>query len=260
MKISDTEMTSDITRHFATAWPVEDEPTLWTVTWLPGRSLTRNQAITAMTLAEVVATRADDLMDNQHKLWGHIDGWAAELFISGPHAFAEAMLSPEDHQVPRGEWPPANVLPGSAAQRPSPLVVIAGQLEEAYQAGLSQAPATAPESYPGMAAAVSAVVLDGAEQLARIRAVLHAFDWETGDRQYALEEIESIVNGDEACGHDADDGPEPYCTSCGATAGIFIGHGDDWRHYRGQGTVASPVEIFDAGHAPVIAWREAGAR
>ena len=27
-----------------------------------------------------------------------------------------------------------------------------------------------------------------------IRAVLGAFDWETGDRQYALEEIDAIVN------------------------------------------------------------------
>jgi hypothetical protein len=56
-----------------------------------------------------------------------------------------------------------------------------------------------------------------------------------------------------------DDDPEPYCQTCGATAAIFIAHGDDWRHYRGEGTVASPVELFDAGHAPVISWREAGA-
>jgi hypothetical protein len=60
--------------------------------------------------------------------------------------------------------------------------------------------------------------------------------------------------------HQFDDDPEPYCSACGASAGIFIGHGDAWLHYTGQGTVASPVELFDAGHAPVIAWREAGAR
>jgi hypothetical protein len=57
-----------------------------------------------------------------------------------------------------------------------------------------------------------------------------------------------------------DDDPEPYCTICGAKAGIFIAHGDAWLHYTGDGTVASPVELFDAGHAPVIGWREAGAR
>jgi hypothetical protein len=117
VKISDTEMTSDQTRHTAAVVPgavIEGGPTAWGVSWLPGRLLLRNQAITAMTIAEVVATRADDLMDNQHKLWGHIDAWAAELLISGPHAFVEAMLPPQDHQVPRGEWPSAGTLPGSA--------------------------------------------------------------------------------------------------------------------------------------------------
>jgi len=57
--------------------------------------------------------------------------------------------------------------------------------------------------------------------------------------------------------HQHDDDPEPYCSTCGASVGIFIGHGDAWLHYTGEGTVASPVELFDAGHAPVIAWREA---
>lgn len=53
---------------------------------------------------------------------------------------------------------------------------------------------------------------------------------------------------------------EPYCATCGATIGIFQGHGDAWRHYRGEGTAASPVGLFDAGHEPVIAWRLAGDR
>jgi hypothetical protein len=57
----------------------------------------------------------------------------------------------------------------------------------------------------------------------------------------------------------ADDG-EPYCETCGATIGVFHGRGDAWLHYTGQGTAASPVELFDAGHEPVIAWRLAGAR
>ena len=56
------------------------------------------------------------------------------------------------------------------------------------------------------------------------------------------------------------DDEEPYCETCGALVGIFIGHGDVWLHYTGQGTVASPVELFDAGHEPVIAWRLAVAR
>ena len=32
-------------------------------------------------------------------------------------------------------------------------------------------------------------------QLAEVRQVLDAFDWETDDRQYALEHIDDIVNG-----------------------------------------------------------------
>jgi hypothetical protein len=58
---------------------------------------------------------------------------------------------------------------------------------------------------------------------------------------------------------DDEDDFEPYCSTCGATVGIFIGHGDAWLHYTGEGTVANPVELFDAGHAPVVAWRPAGA-
>ena len=59
--------------------------------------------------------------------------------------------------------------------------------------------------------------------------------------------------------HQHNDDPEPYCTTCGAKAGIFIAHGDAWLHYTGEGTVASPVELYDAGHEPVIAWRPVGA-
>lgn len=104
-KITDTEMTSDQTRHTAAVVPgaiIEGGPTAWGVSWLPGRLLLRDQAITAMTLAEVISTRADDLADNASRLWLHVDGWAAELGITGPLALAEASMSPEDHaDMPR---------------------------------------------------------------------------------------------------------------------------------------------------------------
>jgi len=29
----------------------------------------------------------------------------------------------------------------------------------------------------------------------------------------------------------------------------------DWRHFRGDGTVSSTIELFDAGHAAAVAWR-----
>lgn len=109
LTIGEDEMTSDTTRHRAAVQHgaiVSGGPTAWAVTWLPGRLLTRNQAITAMTIAEMVVERAHILADPQSKLWWHIDGWAAELGITGPHAVAEASLSPEDFQdgtVPGGE-------------------------------------------------------------------------------------------------------------------------------------------------------------
>jgi hypothetical protein len=39
---------------------------------------------------------------------------------------------------------------------------------------------------------------DESRQLAEVRAVLAAFDWEFDDRQYALERIERIVTGGES--------------------------------------------------------------
>lgn len=56
---------------------------------------------------------------------------------------------------------------------------------------------------------------------------------------------------------DRADDAEPYCTVCGARIGIFLGRGDNWRHYRGGGTAASKTEPYDAAHVPVIGWRPA---
>jgi hypothetical protein len=104
-RITDAAMTSNATRHTAIVEPgavVEGGPTAWKVSWLPGRLFTRNQAITAMTIAEAVAVHADDLADNASRWWWHIDGWSAELGITGPNAVAEASLSPEDHALAGG--------------------------------------------------------------------------------------------------------------------------------------------------------------
>ena len=58
-------------------------------------------------------------------------------------------------------------------------------------------------------------------------------------------------------GHEWDD-PEPYCSTCGATVGLFLGY-DGWHHFRGEGTPENRTELYDAGHEPAVAWREAGA-
>jgi hypothetical protein len=78
IKISDQQMASGQTPH--SAGMTADG---WTVTWLPGRTLTRNQATTAMVLAERVSHGA---RDQHHKDWPFIEGWAEELGLSGADA------------------------------------------------------------------------------------------------------------------------------------------------------------------------------
>lgn len=84
-RITDATMTSDLTRHDARR--VEGG---WEVSWLPGRVLDRDQAITGMTLAETVAQLQDEgqrtVIDHTHHGWPLIDDLAAELGLTGPDA------------------------------------------------------------------------------------------------------------------------------------------------------------------------------
>ena len=78
IKITDKAMTSDTTPHSTCPDGVG-----WAVTWLAGRILTRNQAITAMVLAETVA---GGLGDHTDKRWLFIETWANELGMTGADA------------------------------------------------------------------------------------------------------------------------------------------------------------------------------
>ena len=89
LTINDTTMTSDQTAH--TARQARDPQRGWEVSWLPGQTLDRNTAITAMTLADTAADQ--DLHDN-HRLWPVIQSWAAELGLTGPDAIAQAAQPP----------------------------------------------------------------------------------------------------------------------------------------------------------------------
>src|SRR5579871_4856655 len=99
-------MTSDQTPHSARI----TESGAWVVSWLPARELTHNQAVTAMTIAEVIGAHAalGDPLHAGHKLWLHVDGWAAELGLTGPESVAMASASPEGQQ-PAGDAPGAGV-------------------------------------------------------------------------------------------------------------------------------------------------------
>ena len=63
------------------------------MSWLPGCTVDRNTAITAMILAD---TAADERVREGHRLWPHIQGWAAELGLTAPDAVAAAFQSPGD--------------------------------------------------------------------------------------------------------------------------------------------------------------------
>jgi hypothetical protein len=78
VKIDDTEMRSEATGHTAKRQPSGK----WRASWLPEYDLDRNEAVTAMVLAEHVGHRSCTELD---KTWPHITGWAAELGM-GPEA------------------------------------------------------------------------------------------------------------------------------------------------------------------------------
>jgi hypothetical protein len=84
LTILDDAMISDRTMHSACLTPGEAH--MWEVSWLPGQYLCRDNAITAMVLADVVG--AGD-MHAGHRLWGHVESWAAELGMTGSDVLAQ---------------------------------------------------------------------------------------------------------------------------------------------------------------------------
>jgi hypothetical protein len=83
LTITSEAISGDHTSH--TARPAPGHQRAWEVSWLPGRLLDRNSAITAMVLAEVVGSRPLQAGD---RLWLHIEGWAAEIGLAAPEALA----------------------------------------------------------------------------------------------------------------------------------------------------------------------------
>jgi hypothetical protein len=94
LTITHLVMRSPDTAHYA--WPLPGEPGQWFVSWLPGRAFTRNQAITAMMIAEEVGRIPADADPEAYsdQFWSHMDVWAAELGLSGPDVVARASEAP----------------------------------------------------------------------------------------------------------------------------------------------------------------------
>jgi hypothetical protein len=85
LTITDTTMTSEQTVHTARQAPGSEHQ--WEVSWLPGRVLDRNSAITAMILA---GHAGEPDLNERHRLWPFIQSWAAELGLTGSDAINRA--------------------------------------------------------------------------------------------------------------------------------------------------------------------------
>jgi hypothetical protein len=90
LRIDDTAMSSDRTAHSARQTPDRGG---WEVSWLPGQLLDRNAAITAMILAD---TTAGQDLNEGHRLWPHIQSWAAELGLTASDAITQVSQPPSD--------------------------------------------------------------------------------------------------------------------------------------------------------------------
>ena len=76
--ITDRLMCSEVSAH--TARVVEGG---WELSWLPGRVVSRDQAVTGMTLAQMAPG-----VGPGSRVGPHVRVWAAELGLSGPDAVA----------------------------------------------------------------------------------------------------------------------------------------------------------------------------
>ena len=78
LQITDVLITSNVTAHNA----VRQDDRTWRVTWTGGKALDRNQAVTAMMLAEAFTQRAPFL--------GLVVAWSAELNLA-PHEVSDLL-------------------------------------------------------------------------------------------------------------------------------------------------------------------------
>jgi hypothetical protein len=91
--ITSEHITSDVTTH--EAWRLDCDGDLWEVTWLPGRVLNRNEAITAVTFAETVASvPAESDLRPGLPVWAVLNAWACELGMTARAALAHLETSP----------------------------------------------------------------------------------------------------------------------------------------------------------------------
>lgn len=89
--VSASTMTSDMTTHIARCVGGDR----WVVSWLPGRTLTGPQAVTAMTIAATVT----DPQEPSRAQWAMLDGLALQLGLTAREAVG--MVAVERHDLHR---------------------------------------------------------------------------------------------------------------------------------------------------------------
>lgn len=98
--VSASTMTSDETTHMARCVGGDR----WVVSWLPGRTLTGRQAVTAMTIASTVA--GSPIPSTAE--WALLDGLALELGLTANEAVF--MVAEENHDYRKTARPRRRVL------------------------------------------------------------------------------------------------------------------------------------------------------
>ena len=114
LTINDSSMTSDRTAHTARHAPDRNG---WEVSWLPGQTLDRNTAITAMILAD---TTAEPDLHEGHRLWPHIQSWAARTRPDRTRRDRPGLPAARRHRPPPGTSQPA-ARPRGSRLRPARL-------------------------------------------------------------------------------------------------------------------------------------------
>jgi hypothetical protein len=89
LTILDDSMSSDRSTHTARRAP--SNGLHWEVSWLPGRAMDRNSAITAMIFTDVTAAGG---VDPSHQFWPQLENWAAELDLTATDALTRTAQVP----------------------------------------------------------------------------------------------------------------------------------------------------------------------
>jgi hypothetical protein len=92
--VSASMMTSDLTTHIARCVGGDR----WVVSWLPGRTLSGQQAVTAMTIASTVSDRQLAAAE-----WATLDSMALELGLTGREALG--MIASENRDIRQAPRP-----------------------------------------------------------------------------------------------------------------------------------------------------------